>query len=124
ALVLGIARAHELHPGKVILLDGVGDDLFWGAIAQRPFLFLEIPDVYLTPGSEASISAHPELDDVSKFVLPADEVRHGLDGGEFGISPAGAGPLQNFPNQSGPPAGRAAESSPLRIDLGDPLVQD
>ncbi len=124
ALVLGVARAHELHPGKVILLDGVGDDLFWGAIAQRPFLFLEIPDVYLTPGSEASISAHPELDDVSKFVLPADEVRHGLDRDQIAIYHAGDGPLRNITHQYVPPAGPAAASSPLRIDLGDPLVQD
>ncbi len=42
-LVLGVQRAHELHPGKVILLDGVNDDLFWGAIQQRPFLFLKNP---------------------------------------------------------------------------------
>jgi hypothetical protein len=53
ALVLGVARAHELHPDKVILLDGIDDYLFWGAIRSGPFLFLRIPDVYLTPGSEA-----------------------------------------------------------------------
>ena len=79
ALVLGVARAHELHPGKVILLDGIDDSLFWGAIEQRPFLFLRIPDVYLTPGSESGISAHPEMDDLSKFVLPAEETRRALD---------------------------------------------
>ena len=124
ALVLGVARAHELHPGKVILLDGIDDDLFWGAIAQRPFLFLRIPDVYLTPGSEAAISPHPEWDDVSKFVLPADEARRGLDRDQVVVYRAGNGPLRNITHQYEPPAGPAAASGPLRIDMADPLVTD
>jgi len=124
ALVLGVARAHELHPDKVILLDGVDDELFWGAIAQRPFLFLRIPDVYLTPGSEAAISPHPELDDVSKFVLPADEARSGLQRGQVVVYRAGAGPLLNITKQYVPPAGAAAASAPLRVDVSDPLATD
>jgi hypothetical protein len=124
ALVLGVARAHELHPGKVILLDGIDDDLFWGAIEQRPFLFLRIPDVYLTPGSEASISPHPELDEVSKFVLPAEEARRGLERDQIVVYRAGSGPLRNITHQYVPPAGPAAASGPLRIDMGDPLATD
>ena len=125
ALVLGVARAHELHPGKVILLDGIDDDLFWGAIAQRPFLFLQIPDVYLAPGSEAAISPHPEWDDVSKFVLPAGEARRGLDNGiRSWYTAPGSGPLRNITHRYVPPAGDAAASGPLRIDMADPLVAD
>jgi hypothetical protein len=123
ALVLGVARAHELHPGKVILLDGIDSDLFWGAIEQRPFLFLRIPDVYLAPGSEQSISAHPEMDDVSKFVLPADEARRGLDRDQIVVYRAGKGPLRNITHEYAPPADPAA-SGPLRIDMADPLAQD
>jgi len=123
ALVLGVARAHELHPGKVILLDGIGDDLFWGAIEQRPFLFLNILDVYLTPGSQANISQHPELDDVSKFILPADEVRSGLDRGQIVVYRAGEGPLRNVTHQYVPPSG-AAPAGSLRLDVGNPLVAD
>jgi len=124
ALVLGVARAHELHPGKVILLDGIDDQLFWGAIQQGPFMFLRIPDVYLTPGSEGSISQHPEIDDVTKFVLPADETRRGLNAGRVVVYYAGNGPLQNITRQYMPPAAAAAASGPLRIDLGDPLAAD
>jgi hypothetical protein len=121
ALVMGVARAHELHPGKVILLDGVSDDLFWGAISQRPFLFLRIPDVYLAPGSEARISAHPELDDVSKFVLPAGEARRGLDAGDIVVYRAGQGPLKNITHRYEAPP-EAASAEPRRIDMADPLV--
>ena len=124
ALVLGVARAHELHPGKVILLDGIDDALFWGAIQQRPFLFLGIPNVYLTPGSEATISPHPELDEVSGFVLPADEARRGLDRDQIVVYRAGDGPLRNITHHYEPPAGPAAASGPLRINMSDPLVAD
>jgi len=124
ALVLGVARAHELHPGKVILLDGVGDDLFWGAIAQRPFLFLRIPDVYLTPGSEANISPHPEMDEVSKFVLPAEKALRGLDMDQIVVYRAGAGPLRDITHKYEPPAGPAAVSGRRLIDMRDPLVAD
>jgi hypothetical protein len=121
ALVMGVARAHELHPGKVILLDGVDDSLFWGAVVQRPFVFLGIPDVYLTPGSEMRISTHSELYEVSKFMLPADEVRGGLDRDEVVVYHVGYGPLRNITRQYEPPA-EGAVSGPLRVDMSDPLV--
>jgi hypothetical protein len=124
ALVQGVARAHELHPGKVILLDGIGDDLFWGAIAQRPFLFLRITDVYLAPGSEAAISPHPEWDDISKFVLPAGEARRGMDNDKIVVYRAGSGPLRNITSRYEPPSADAAASGPLRIDVADPLITD
>ena len=121
-LVMGVARAHELHPGKTILLDGVDDALFWGSIEQRPFLFLRIPDVYLTPGSEAAITPHPEMDDVSKFVLPASEVRNGLDRDQIVVYRWGPGPLRNITHEYQPPAAMA--SGPQRLDVGDPLIAD
>jgi hypothetical protein len=123
-LVGSVARAHELHPGKVILLEGIGDQLFWGAISQRPFLYLRIPDVYLAPGSAAHITAHPDVDDVSMYVLPADQVKEGLDRGEIVVYRVGPGPLKNITNEyvapdSGPP-GR----EPLVLDVADPLAAD
>jgi hypothetical protein len=121
-LVMGVARAHDLHPGKVILLDGVNDDLFWGAISQRPFLFLRIPDVYLTPGSQARITPHPELDDVAKFVLPADETRRGLDHDDIVVYRTGPGLLKNITHRFEVPADLPQNSGALRIDMADPLV--
>jgi hypothetical protein len=124
ALVLGVARAHELHPDKVILLDGIGDELFWGAIQQRPFQFLRIPDVYLTPGSEANISPHPEIDDVSKFVLPAGKTLRGLDTDQIVVYRIGGGPLRNITQKYELPVSPESASGPLRIDMRDPLVTD
>jgi hypothetical protein len=67
-LVLGVAEIHHAQPGKFILLDGVDTDLFWSGIADVPFRVMEIPHVYLVPGSEVRIQAPPDL--VAKFVLP------------------------------------------------------
>jgi hypothetical protein len=121
-LVMGVARAHALHPGKVILLDGVSDDLFWGAISQRPFLFLRIADVYLAPGSEARITPHSDPAEVSRFVLPTDETLQGLDDNRIEVYRSGQGPLKNITHHFNLPAGAEQSSGPLRIDMSDPLV--
>jgi hypothetical protein len=67
-LVLGVAEAHQAAPAKIILLDGVDTDLFWSAIVDVPFRVMQIPHVYLVPGSEPKIEAPPSL--VDKFALP------------------------------------------------------
>jgi len=50
-LVEGVASAHELHPDKNDLLDGVDTVLFWNAFLDHPFKCWH-RDVYLAPGSE------------------------------------------------------------------------
>ena len=69
-LVLGVARAHELHPGSLILLDGVDDLLFWHSMRDKPFPLVGALNVYLTPGSEKRIMDRPALGDVSQFIIP------------------------------------------------------
>ena len=124
ALVLGVEGAHELHPDKVILLDGVDDDLFWGAIQQSPFQFLGIQNVYLTPGSEAFISSRPQIGDVSDLVLPADKTIRGLDANQIVVYRVGQGRLRNITQQYQPPAPPPSLTLPRRIDMRDPLVTD
>lgn len=124
ALVMGVARAHELHPHKVILLNGVDDAMFSQVISQRPFLFLRIPDVYLAPGAEARIAPHPEWGGLANYVFPADETRRGLDRDEIVVYRVGPGPLTNITHQFVVTAGQAPVSGPLRIDVADPLAAD
>lgn len=124
-VVMGVARAHDLHPGKVILLDGVDDAMFSQLISQRPFLFLRIPDVYLAPGAEARIAPHPEWGGVSKYVFPIDETRRGLSRDEIVVYRAGPGPLQNITHEFAVPDGPSSGgSAPLRIDVADPLAAE
>jgi hypothetical protein len=79
-LALGVEEIHESNPGKVILLDGVDTDLFSAGIADLPFRAMEIPGVYLAPGSETRIQAPPDL--LSKYVLPEAVARRALDAGK------------------------------------------
>ena len=67
-LVLGVADIHDAQPGKIILLDGVDPDLFWSGIVDLPFRAMEIPHVYLAPGSEARIQAPADL--AVRYILP------------------------------------------------------
>ena len=67
-LLLGVAEIHQAQPGKIILLDGIDTDLFWSAIVDVPFRVMEIPHVYLVPGSEARIAGPASL--VTKYALP------------------------------------------------------
>jgi hypothetical protein len=67
-LALGVAEIHEAQPDKIILLDGVDSDLFWAGIVDLPFRAMEIPHVYLAPGSEAQIQAPADL--TVKYTLP------------------------------------------------------
>jgi len=122
AIVMGVAQAHELHPGKTILLDGVDDDLFGQLICDRPFLFLKILDVYLTPGSQNRIAPHPEWGGVSNFIFPADATERGLEHDQIVVYRVGPGPLRNITHQFVVPAGLPGAPAPLSLDLADPLA--
>jgi hypothetical protein len=67
-LCLGVVEIHQAQPEKIILLDGIDTDLFWSAIVDVPFRVMEIPHVYLAPGSESRIAAPASL--VTKYELP------------------------------------------------------
>ena len=69
-LVEGIWRAHELHPGKTILLTGLDDELYWGGFYDAPHRVLGIPEVFLAPGAEKSITPHASLGEIAQTVAP------------------------------------------------------
>ena len=95
-LVLGVARAHELHPGKEILLQGVGTELYWSAVNDQPFRLSGFDDVHLTPGSEEHIEAHPELGDVTAFVFPPGATLRALRKNQAVVYTLDGGKLRNI----------------------------
>lgn len=113
-LVEGVARAHQLHPGQTILLDNVDTALFYNGVLDHPFKLLGIDHVYLTPGSQRNIDAHPELGDVNEFILPPEEVSKALDNDEVAVYDAGGPRLRNITT--------AYSAQPH--DLGLPLLVD
>lgn len=119
-LVEGVARAHELHPDKAILLDGVDSDQFWNGVIDRPYRAIGIEHVYLTPGSEGHIDAHPDLGDTSGFVLPAETAEQGIERGEIVVYDVTGPQLRNI---TAAYASRAREMRlPQRVDVSNPLT--
>jgi hypothetical protein len=118
-LVLGVVEIHQAAKGKIILLDGIDNDLFWSGVADLPFRAEAIPGVYLAPGSEARIEAAPGL--LSKYVLPQAIARRALaakgaviyrfDGQMLHDETAHAGALWT-------------QDEPRFVNIGDPVFAD
>ena len=121
ALVEGLEAAHELHPKKTILLEGVDSDLFWNAVLDRPFRLFGLDQIYLTPGSEQHIDAHPSLGNIAEFVLPAAVVAAGLAREEIAVYDVRGPRLKNI--TSAYAAAPRDTRVPLRVDAGSPLTQ-
>jgi hypothetical protein len=119
-LVEGVAHAHELHPGKTILLDGVDTDQFWNGIADHPFQAISIDHVYLTPGSEKHIDAHPDWGDIDEFVVPQEIAFRGLDRGEMEVYDVTGPRLRNITTAYA--ALPREVRAPQRVDVSNPMI--
>jgi hypothetical protein len=119
-LVEGVAAAHELHPGKAILLTGVDTELFWHGMRDRPFRLAGVEQVYLAPGSQRTIEARPDSVTVGDFVLPADAVMHALGREALVVYDASGPRLRAITASYAVPPG--SEGAPARIDAANPLL--
>jgi hypothetical protein len=79
ALVAGVARAAQLHPGKQILLAGMTDDLFWTGFYDHPFRLVGAPQVALFPGEEQRISFKHMLDDIPGMLSTPAAARQAIE---------------------------------------------
>jgi hypothetical protein len=120
-LVEGVAGIHERQPSKSILLEGVDTDLFWNGVLDRPFRLFGMDHVYLAPGSEKRIDAHPDLGNIAEYILPADVVAQALKREELVVYDVRGPRLRNItdvyaalPRESG--------GLPLRVDAASPLT--
>jgi hypothetical protein len=119
-LVLGVAEIREKNPERIILLSGVSTDLFLAGVADASFRALEIPRVYLAPGSERNIAADPGL--VSKFVLPEGIARQELLGGKAVAFDCSGPVLRNVTSRIRALAESAWTPGPPRmVNPGDPV---
>jgi hypothetical protein len=119
-LVEGVARIHELHPGKTILLDGVDTAQFYNGVLDHPYAALGIENVYLTPGSERRIDVHPDLGDIAEFVLPAEIAFRGLSQGATVVYDVTGPQLRNVTSTFA--ALPQVATTPQRVDAGSVLA--
>lgn len=76
AMFDGLMRAHQLHPDALILLSNIDSILFYGIVADHGYRLFGLDQIYLTPGSEEVTKEHPELGDLTHWVLdPAATAR-------------------------------------------------
>ncbi|MCU1272792.1 MAG: hypothetical protein JWO48_223, partial [Bryobacterales bacterium] len=122
-MVLGVVRAHQLHPGQAILIDGVDSQLFWAGVFHHPFSIFGVSDVYLTPGSDQYIDALPGELPVSGYVLPGGPTVHGLNTNEIVVYRVGPKRLTAITSvYEDTAAQQLSPDPPRRIDLGNPLM--
>jgi hypothetical protein len=121
-VVLSLARAHELHPGKAILLHGVDEQTFGIAILDQPFRIFNAR-VFLSPGSEKNIPARPEYGDVSAFVLPPAAVLKALDNDQLVVYSTAGERLKNVTRQYYEIVLHQQDgATPRRVDVANPLL--
>ncbi|MBM3745004.1 MAG: hypothetical protein FJW34_04320 [Acidobacteria bacterium] len=121
-LVLGVARAHQLHRGKPIVLVGVWDDLFWAGVFDQPFRLFGAQQVYLGPDSEALLQPRPEFGDITDYVLPGKLALRALDEDEIVVYQAGGARLRNATTLYRELAQRLwTAEEPRRVLVGNPL---
>jgi hypothetical protein len=124
-LVRGVERAHELHPGKIILLKGVRSDLFWTGFLDRPFRLVGVSDVYLVPGSENDIEEHPDIGNPREFVLPEAPTLLALKRGQAVVYEASGERLLNITGfYSKLALSTWKPELPRIVDAGEPLFAD
>jgi hypothetical protein len=124
-LFFAVEQARKLHPGKTILLTGVSSELFWAGFYDNPFRLRGIRDVYLVPGSENTIEPHPELGDVTDFVLPAVATGRALAAGTAVVYTVSQDKLRNITAVYTSMAPRTlARNLARRVDVAQPLLAD
>jgi hypothetical protein len=119
-LVEGVAGAHERYPKKAILLVGVDTDLFWNGVLDKPYRLFGLDQVYLAPGSEKRIDAHPDLGDIHEYILPADVVVNALKRDELVVYDVREPRLRNITELYA--ATPQQTTLPLRVDAASPLT--
>jgi hypothetical protein len=120
-LIQGVQRAHELHPGKIILIDNVDEELFWTGFIDHPFKLLDVDYLYLTPGSDRLIIPHPELGDVNEFIIPQGVAWKALMKEKavvYRVEPERLRNITNIYANAAPPQWENAK--PSRLDLSNP----
>ncbi len=127
-LVSGVRQAQKLHPGKILILTDVSDDLYLDSIAHSVFRTLDIPDVYLAPELLEKVKRlDPGNPDAPSYVLPPGPVIHAILKENLVVYSAAGERIKNvssaYESLVGQRFGWDEEKDiPSRLDAGDPIL--
>ena len=123
-LLAGLAEIRRTHPGKTVLLTGITDQLFYGAIYDEALRILGLRDVYLAP-SHQQITQQPELLPIEKHQLPARATLAALRENRAVVYEAAGGRLHNITNRYRLLAEAILRPAPpRRVDLSQPHMAE
>jgi hypothetical protein len=120
-LVLGVQSIHERDPGKIILLDGVSEPIFWLGVYNHPFILIGATDVYITSESARKMTPYPELGNIADYTLPETEEHTALSQNRALVYAVDDGRLRDITNAFKTSA--VEGEIPRRIDVGHPLME-
>ncbi len=118
--VASVAYAAQHHPGKLILLKDVDDELFWLSFFDRPFRAINLSGVFMPEENRPNIRSDASLGEVEEYFLPQPVVVQSLKKGRAVVYEADERPLREvtrtYGRQQQSKVGRAA---PSRIEVGN-----
>jgi hypothetical protein len=120
-LVLGVQSVHERDPGKIILLDGVSEPIFWLGVYNHPFILVGATDVYLTSESARKMTPYPELGNIADYTLPETEEHIALSQNRALVYAVDDGRLRDITTVF--KTTTVEGEIPLRIEVGHPLME-
>jgi hypothetical protein len=121
-LVLGVQAAQKSHPGKTIVLDGIGSALFDDTIASSAFFPLGLDNVYLTPESRDSIHPADNPGKLDEVVLEPGVMRSAITHEQVVVYFFLGDHLRNITRDYEHSAlSRLVDSEPRRVEIGNPL---
>jgi hypothetical protein len=80
-LITALQSLPKADAGKKILLAGVDNSFFWSGFFDDPFRLIGLRQIYLTPGSEQSIDAHPEWGGIGRFIIRPENALSAMKNG-------------------------------------------
>lgn len=122
-MVLGAAQAERLHPGRILLLKDVSDDVFYATMLDNAFEYFGAPRVYLAPGEQDRLDLRRELGDVTPYVMAADRARRAVEGYDAIVLSAAGRKLTNVTAEWARREARAgANAAGHFVDAADPMM--
>ncbi len=122
-IVKGVEEARRLHPGQIVLLRDVPDEVFWNGLIDYPFRLIGVSDVYLAPESEGLLTPHPEYANLHEYVFPAAATLDGLKEGRIVVYSAAGERLKNITQAYGSLSHLSLRrETPRRVDVANDLL--